>query len=107
MSGGVDSSVAAGLLGRAGYEVTGVFMCLGQATDEHTAHPGCCSPRDAQDARQVAKQLGIDDDALKLMALDLIKQARKRLGELKEDGVDVEEPEGLFEEARGFLREKN
>jgi len=59
MSGGVDSSVAAGLLQRAGYEVTGVFMCLGQAAKESGGHPGCCSPEDAADARAVAARLGI------------------------------------------------
>ena len=58
MSGGVDSSVAAGLLVRSGYEVTGVFMCMGQAEHEGS-HPGCCSPQDARDAREVASLLGI------------------------------------------------
>ena len=59
MSGGVDSSVAAGLLQRQGYEVTGVFMCLGQASRENSHHPGCCSPQDARDAKEVAARLGI------------------------------------------------
>ena len=59
MSGGVDSSVAAALLGREGYECTGVFMCLGQAEKTAGAHAGCCSPEDAQDARTVADRLGI------------------------------------------------
>ncbi len=59
MSGGVDSSVTAGLLRGAGYDCTGVFMCLGQAAKEGGSHPGCCSPDDARDAREVADRLGI------------------------------------------------
>lgn len=59
MSGGVDSSVAAALLAEQGFECSGVFMCLGQAASAEAAHKGCCSPLDAQDARQVAAQLGI------------------------------------------------
>ncbi|MBI5722472.1 MAG: tRNA 2-thiouridine(34) synthase MnmA [Planctomycetes bacterium] len=57
MSGGVDSSVAAAMLLRAGYEVTGVFLCLGRADEEGSS--GCCSPQDAADARRVAQKLGI------------------------------------------------
>ena len=56
MSGGVDSSVAAALLQRAGHEVVGVTMKLwGGASDT-----GCCSVADVDDARRVAQQLGLD-----------------------------------------------
>lgn len=55
MSGGVDSSVAAGLLVEAGYEVTGITLKLwGGESDS-----GCCSVSDVEDARRVAAQLGI------------------------------------------------
>lgn len=84
MSGGVDSSVAAALLLRAGYEVVGCFMRLGspgETLDElqpddaaceagacatgmrggrlRIGHQGCCSINDAADARLVAAKLGI------------------------------------------------
>jgi len=51
MSGGVDSSVAALLLKKAGHDVIGVFMrCF---------NIDGCAERDAEDARRVAKHLGI------------------------------------------------
>jgi tRNA-specific 2-thiouridylase len=66
MSGGVDSSVAAALLLRQGYEVIGVFMRLGSpdgvepaSEDSHGHKQGCCSVLDAADARRVANVLGI------------------------------------------------
>ncbi len=76
MSGGVDSSVAAALLLREGYEVVGCFMRLGspgEIFDELTpadgtecdpskiriGHQGCCSINDAADARLVAAKLGV------------------------------------------------
>ncbi|MBV8916327.1 MAG: tRNA 2-thiouridine(34) synthase MnmA [Acetobacteraceae bacterium] len=59
MSGGVDSSVVAGLLAEAGHEVIGVTLQLydhGAATGRKGA---CCAGRDIHDARDVADRLGI------------------------------------------------
>lgn len=59
MSGGVDSSVVAGILKREGYEVVGVTLQLydhGAAT--HRAG-SCCAGQDIADARRVAETLGI------------------------------------------------
>jgi tRNA-specific 2-thiouridylase len=56
MSGGVDSSVAAALLLDAAHDVTGVTMKL-WGGDSDT---GCCSVSDVDDARRVARVLGID-----------------------------------------------
>ncbi len=55
MSGGVDSSVAAGLLAAEGHEVVGATLKLwGGPSDS-----GCCSVADVEDARRVADRLGI------------------------------------------------
>jgi tRNA-uridine 2-sulfurtransferase len=56
MSGGVDSSVAAALLVRAGHDVTGVTMQLWPSGD---AEGGCCSVGATRDARRVCDVLGI------------------------------------------------
>ena len=59
MSGGVDSSVVAGLLKREGYDVVGVTLQLydhGAATHRTGA---CCAGQDIHDARRVAETLGI------------------------------------------------
>ena len=59
MSGGVDSSVAAALLARAGRPVFGISMQLVDRLAGETERYGrCCSPEDFQDARRVADQLG-------------------------------------------------
>jgi len=59
MSGGVDSSVVAALLKRAGYDVVGVTLQL-YDHGEATHRPGsCCAGRDIHDARRVAEHLGI------------------------------------------------
>ena len=57
MSGGVDSSVAALLMTREGYDCVGVTMKLwaGETAGEKT----CCSADDAADARSVAVRLGM------------------------------------------------
>lgn len=60
MSGGVDSSVAAHFLVEQGYDVIGLFMRLGiDKLDTITKTKVCCSLEDANDARNVANQLGI------------------------------------------------
>jgi tRNA-specific 2-thiouridylase len=67
MSGGVDSSVAAYLLRRQGYDVIGLFMRTGAhgSDDARADHKkGCCSARDAGDARRVADRLDLPFYAL-------------------------------------------
>jgi len=58
MSGGVDSSVAAGLLQRKGYEVIGITMCFG-LKEAGKKRPSCCGIEGIEDARRVAHKLGI------------------------------------------------
>ena len=56
MSGGVDSSVAAALLVEAGHEVVGATLKLWGGDSDS----GCCSVSDVDDARSVARRLGIE-----------------------------------------------
>src|ERR1700724_2896854 len=70
MSGGVDSSVAAYLLKKQGYDVVGLFMRPGVHQPEDTEcdtadhKKGCCSAVDAGDARRVADRLDMPFYAL-------------------------------------------
>jgi tRNA-specific 2-thiouridylase len=57
MSGGVDSSVAAALIARAGHEAVGVTMQLYSGTASRKG--ACCAGQDIHDARRVAAALGI------------------------------------------------
>jgi tRNA-specific 2-thiouridylase len=69
MSGGVDSSVAAYLLQKEGYEVVGATIktwSSDECKDERAK--GCCSIRDITDARAVAGRLGIPYYVLDLSA---------------------------------------
>jgi len=59
MSGGVDSSVAAALLHRRGYDVVGLTMQIWQESQTDARHAGCCSLGAVEDARRVARVLGI------------------------------------------------
>ena len=58
MSGGVDSSVAAYLMLKRGYECTGVTLKLFD-NDVSAAEKTCCSLDDTEDARSVCLKLGI------------------------------------------------
>ena len=59
MSGGVDSSVVAGLLKREGYDVIGMTLQLyDHGAAVHRAG-SCCAGQDIADARRVAETLGI------------------------------------------------
>lgn len=59
MSGGVDSSVAAALMKRRGYDVVGLTMQIWQESQTDPRHAGCCSLGAVEDARRVARQLDI------------------------------------------------
>jgi tRNA-specific 2-thiouridylase len=73
MSGGVDSSVVAALMKRAGHDVIGITLQLydyGQALKKKGA---CCAGQDIDDARQVAEKLEIPHYVLNYESL--FKQA--------------------------------
>ncbi|MCH3910162.1 MAG: tRNA 2-thiouridine(34) synthase MnmA [Bacilli bacterium] len=76
LSGGVDSAIAAYLLKKQGYEVTGAFMRNWDAmlNNDYLGNPTvndsqCPQEKDYQDAKQVAEQLGIP-----LLRVDFVKE---------------------------------
>ena len=66
LSGGVDSAVAAYLLKQQGYEVIGVFM---RNWDSQLNNDICPQEQDYNDAKAVAKHLGIE-----IRRVDFIKE---------------------------------
>ena len=62
MSGGIDSSVAAALLKKAGFDIVGVFMKFWAEQDKDgltCVGNRCCTPESERRARAVADKLGI------------------------------------------------
>jgi tRNA-uridine 2-sulfurtransferase len=59
MSGGVDSSVVAGMLHREGYDVVGITLQLYDHGEAIRRKGACCAGQDIHDARQVAARLSI------------------------------------------------
>lgn len=74
MSGGVDSSVAAALLKRAGFNVTGMFIKCWNASDP--LGENCTSSDDERMARLVAEKIGIP-----FYSINLVKEYKKRVVE--------------------------
>lgn len=74
MSGGVDSSVSAALLQRAGFEVVGVFMKFWSESIKNDSENRCCSSESESRARQVADIIGIP-----FYVFDFAKEFKKRI----------------------------
>ena len=74
MSGGVDSSIAAALLKKAGFDVIGVFMIFWSEKAKTQRWNRCCSPGAQMKAREVAKKLNIP-----FYVLDLQKEFKEKI----------------------------
>ena len=59
MSGGVDSSVVAGLMKEEGYDVTGITLKLYDDTKSPSSGKQCCAGKDIIDAKRVSETLNI------------------------------------------------
>ena len=68
MSGGVDSSVTAGLLAEQGYEVVGITLQLYDHGETVKRRGACCAGQDIHDARRVSEALNIPHYVLNYQA---------------------------------------
>ena len=75
MSGGVDSSVAAWLMQRDGFDCTGVTMRLtrNEAVNTEGLHT-CCSERDIEDAAEVAYAMDIPYEVLDRASVRIVNE---------------------------------
>ena len=64
MSGGVDSSVVAGLVKEEGYNVTGITLKLYDDNKKSKEGRQCCAGQDILDAKRVSEQLDIEHQIL-------------------------------------------
>ena len=64
MSGGVDSSVVAGLMKEEGYDVTGITLKLYDDSKASKEGRQCCAGQDILDAKRVSEHLNIDHKIL-------------------------------------------
>ncbi len=64
MSGGVDSSVVAGLMKEEGYDVTGITLKLYDDAKQSKEGRQCCAGQDILDAKRVSEQLNISHEIL-------------------------------------------
>ena len=64
MSGGVDSSVVAGLMKQEGYDVTGITLKLYDDTKQSKEGRQCCAGQDILDAKRVSENINIDHKIL-------------------------------------------
>jgi tRNA-specific 2-thiouridylase len=64
MSGGVDSSVVAGLMKEEGYDVTGITLKLYDDSKTSKESRQCCAGQDILDAKRVSEHLNIDHKIL-------------------------------------------
>ena len=64
MSGGVDSSVVAGLMKEEGYDVTGITLKLYDDAKQSKEGRQCCAGQDIMDAKRVSEQLNINHEIL-------------------------------------------
>ncbi len=64
MSGGVDSSVVAGIMKEEGYDITGITLKLYDDTSSTKSNRQCCAGQDIMDAKRVSDRLNIKHEIL-------------------------------------------